>query len=169
MAVKKVVKFGHPALRTISDNIKDFSNINQLITDLFDTMYEFDGIGLAANQIAITKRIFVVDISHTDECDSPLVFINGEIEKGDGCAVDSEGCLSLPDIRINVERFNTIEYTYLDENLDQHTKKFSGLLSTVIQHENDHLNGKIITDYATPADLIKYDKALKQMKSENER
>ena len=169
MAVKKVVKFGHPALRTISDNIKDFSNINQLITDLFDTMYEFDGIGLAANQIAITKRIFVVDISHTDECDSPLVFINGEIEKGDGSVVDSEGCLSLPDIRINVERFNTIEYSYLDENLDQHTKKFSGLLSTVIQHENDHLNGKIITDYATPADLIKYDKALKQMKSENER
>ena len=169
MAVKKVVKFGHPALRTISDNIKDFSNINQLITDLFDTMYEFDGIGLAANQIAITKRIFVVDISHTDECDSPLVFINGEIEKGDGSVVDSEGCLSLPDIRINVERFNTIEYTYLDENLDQHTKKFSGLLSTVIQHENDHLNGKIITDYATPAELLKYDKALKQMKSENER
>tara|TARA_B100000927_G_scaffold83894_1_gene67348 strand:+ start:7851 stop:8360 length:510 start_codon:yes stop_codon:yes gene_type:complete len=169
MAVKKVVKFGHPALRTISDNIKDFSNINQLITDLFDTMYEFDGIGLAANQIAITKRIFVVDISHTDECDSPLVFINGKIEKGDGSVVDSEGCLSLPDIRINVERFNTIEYTYLDENLDQHTKKFSGLLSTVIQHENDHLNGKIITDYATPADLLKYDKALKQMKSENER
>ena len=169
MAVKKVVKFGHPALRTISDNIKDFSNIDQLITDLFDTMYEFDGIGLAANQIAITKRIFVVDISHTDECDSPLVFINGEIEKGDGSVVDSEGCLSLPDIRINVERFNTIEYTYLDENLDQHTKKFSGLLSTVIQHENDHLNGKIITDYATPADLLKYDKALKQMKSENER
>ena len=80
MAVKKVVKFGHPALRTISDNIKDFSNINQLITDLFDTMYEFDGIGLAANQIAITKRIFVVDISHTDECDSPLVFIKEEIE-----------------------------------------------------------------------------------------
>tara|TARA_B100001057_G_scaffold61546_1_gene54953 strand:- start:787 stop:1296 length:510 start_codon:yes stop_codon:yes gene_type:complete len=169
MAVKKVVKFGHPSLRTISENIKDFSNIDQLIIDLFDTMYEFDGIGLAANQIAITKRIFVVDISHTDECDSPLVFINGEIEKGDGSVVDSEGCLSLPDIRINVERFNTIEYTYLDENLDQHTKKFSGLLSTVIQHENDHLNGKIITDYATPADLLKYDKALKQMKSENER
>ena len=110
-----------------------------------------------------------MDISHTDECDSPLVFINGEIKKGDGSVVDSEGCLSLPDIRINVERFNTIEYTYLDENLDQHTKKFSGLLSTVIQHENDHLNGKIITDYATPADLLKYDKALKQMKSENER
>jgi len=169
MAVKKVVKFGHPALRTISDDINDFSNINQLITDLFDTMYEFDGIGLAANQIAVTKRIFVVDISHTEECDSPMVFINGEIEEGDGSVIDSEGCLSLPDIRINVERFKTIKYTYLDENLDKHTREFSGLLSTVIQHENDHLNGKIITDFATPADLLKYDKALKLMKSENER
>ena len=109
MAVKKVVKFGHPALRTISDDINDFSNINQLITDLFDTMYEFDGIGLAANQIAVTKRIFVVDISHTEECDSPMVFINGEIEEGDGSIIDSEGCLSLPDIRINVERFKTIK------------------------------------------------------------
>ena len=79
MAVQKVVTYGHPALRAISKNITDFSNIRSLIDDLFDTMYEFDGIGLAANQIGINKRIFVVDISHTEDCDSPLVFINGKI------------------------------------------------------------------------------------------
>ena len=105
MAVQKVVTYGHSALRAISKNITDFSKIRSLIDDLFDTMYEFDGIGLAANQIGINKRIFVVDISHTEECESPLVFINGKIINGDGSCVDSEGCLSLPEIRINVERY----------------------------------------------------------------
>ena len=73
----------------------------------------------------------------------------------------------MPEIRINVERYDSITYEYLDQNLEQHTKVFSGFLATVIQHENDHLDGKLITDYATPADLLKYDKALKLMKSSN--
>ena len=167
MAVQKVVTYGHPALRAISKNITDFSNIRSLIENLFDTMYEFDGIGLAANQIGLNKRIFVVDISHTEECDSPLVFINGKIINGKGSCVDSEGCLSLPEIRINVERYDSITYEYLDHNLKKHTKEFNGFLATVIQHENDHLDGKLITDYATPSDLLKYDKALKSMKSLN--
>ena len=165
MAVQKVVTYGHSALRAISKNITDFSKIRSLIDDLFDTMYEFDGIGLAANQIGINKRIFVVDISHTEECESPLVFINGKIIDGEGSCVDSEGCLSLPEIRINVERYESIIYENLDHNLEKHTKSFNGFLATVIQHENDHLDGKLITDYATPADLLKYDKALKLMKS----
>ena len=169
MAVQKVVTYGHKSLREVCTDITDFSNIEELINNLFDTMYEFDGIGLASNQIGINKRMFVVDITHTEECDSPLVFINGKIEKGNGSCVDSEGCLSLPEIRINVERFDTITYSYIDENLERCTKEFSGLLATVIQHENDHLDGKLITDYATPADLLKYDKALKLMKSNNVR
>ena len=118
MAVQKVVTYGHSALRAISKNITDFSNIRSLIDDLFDTMYEFDGIGLAANQIGINKRIFVVDLSHTEECESPLVFINGKIISGEGSCVDSEGCLSLPEIRINVERYDSITYEYLDHNLE---------------------------------------------------
>jgi peptide deformylase len=169
MAVQKVVTYGHKALRKKCANISDFTKVDSLINDLLDTMYEFDGIGLAANQIGINKRIFVVDITHTKECDTPLVFMNGQIEKGDGSCIDSEGCLSLPEIRINVERYETITYSYVDENFEKRTKEFSGLLATVIQHENDHLDGKLITDYATPADLLKYDKALKLMKSNNVR
>jgi peptide deformylase len=96
-----------------------------------------------------------------------MVFINGHIIKGEGSCVDSEGCLSLPEIRINVERYESITYEYLDHNLKSHIKEFNGFLATVIQHENDHLDGKLITDYATPADLLKYDKALKLMKSSN--
>ena len=169
MAVQKVVTYGHRALREMCTDITDFSNVDSLINDLFDTMYEFDGIGLACNQIGINKRMFVVDITHTEECDTPLVFMNGKIEQGTGSCVDSEGCLSLPEIRINVERFDTITYSYVDENFDKCTKEFSGMLATVIQHENDHLDGKLITDYATPTDLLKYDKALKLMKSNNVR
>tara|TARA_B100000497_G_C7681227_1_gene412150 strand:- start:342 stop:851 length:510 start_codon:yes stop_codon:yes gene_type:complete len=169
MAVQKVVTYGHKALREKCAKISDFTKVDSLINDLLDTMYEFDGIGLAANQIGINKRIFVVDITHTKECDTPLVFMNGQIEKGDGSCIDSEGCLSLPEIRINVERYETITYSYVDENFEKRTKEFSGLLATVIQHENDHLDGKLITDYATPADLLKYDKALKLMKSNNVR
>jgi peptide deformylase len=169
MAVQKVVTYGHRALREMCTDITDFSNVDSLINDLFDTMYEFDGIGLACNQIGINKRMFVVDITHTEECDTPLVFMNGKIEEGTGSCVDSEGCLSLPEIRINVERFDTITYSYVDENFDKYTKEFSGMLATVIQHENDHLDGKLITDYATPTDLLKYDKALKLMKSNNVR
>ena len=171
MAVKKVVTYGHPVLREVSSDITDFSNIDSLIQDLFDTMYEFDGIGLASNQIGIDKRIFVVDISHMEESDEesnkPLVFINGRVDNTVGSDVDSEGCLSLPEIRINVERYESIRYKYLDRDLNKHSTNFSGLLARIIQHENDHLDGKLITDYATPADLLKHGKALELMRAEN--
>ena len=171
MAVKKVVTYGHPVLRKVSSDITDFSNIDSLIQDLFDTMYEFDGIGLASNQIGIDKRIFVVDISHMEEADEesdkPLVFINGRVDNTVGSDVDSEGCLSLPEIRINVERYESIRYKYLDRDLNKHSTNFSGLLARIIQHENDHLDGKLITDYATPADLLKHCKALELMRAEN--
>jgi len=171
MAVKKVVTYGHPVLRKASSDITDFSNIDSLIQDLFDTMYEFDGIGLASNQIGIDKRIFVVDISHMEESDEesdkPLVFINGRVDNTVGSDVDSEGCLSLPEIRINVERYESIRYKYLDRDLNKHSTNFSGLLARIIQHENDHLDGKLITDYATPADLLKHGKALELMRAEN--
>ncbi|GIT65902.1 MAG: peptide deformylase [Candidatus Neomarinimicrobiota bacterium] len=171
MAVKKVVTYGHPVLRKVSSDITDFSNIDSLIQDLFDTMYEFDGIGLASNQIGIDKRIFVVDISHMEESDEesnkPLVFINGRVDNTVGSDVDSEGCLSLPEIRINVERYESIRYKYLDRDLNKHSTNFSGLLARIIQHENDHLDGKLITDYATPADLLKHGKALELMRAEN--
>ena len=171
MAVKKVVTYGHPVLRKVSSDITDFSNIDSLIQDLFDTMYEFDGIGLASNQIGIDKRIFVVDISHMEESDEesnkPLVFINGRVDNTVGSDVDSEGCLSLPEIRINVERYESIRYKYLDRDLNKHSTNFSGLLARIIQHENDHLDGNLITDYATPADLLKHVKALELMRAEN--
>ena len=171
MAVKKVVTYGHPVLRKVSSDITDFSNIDSLIQDLFDTMYEFDGIGLASNQIGIDKRIFVVDISHMEESDEesnkPLVFINGRVDNTVGSDVDSEGCLSLPEIRINVERYESIRYKYLDRDLNKHSKNFSGLLARIIQHENDHLDAKLITDYPTPADLLKHGKALELMRAEN--
>lgn len=167
MAVKPVVTYGHKSLRTVAQEIVDFKDINILINDLFDTMYENDGIGLAANQIGVNFKIFVVDISHTEEAESPMVFINGKIMDCSGETIDTEGCLSLPDIRIRVKRCSEILFSYLDENLVHHEKTFSGLLSTVIQHENDHLEAKLITDYASPSDLIKYEKKLNELLESN--
>ena len=171
MSVRKVVTYGHPVLKKVSSEITDFSDIESFIQDLFDTMYEFDGIGLAANQLGVDKRIFVVDISHMEESDAdsdkPLVFINGRIENPSGSCLDSEGCLSLPGIRIDVQRYESIQYSYIDENLNKCSKVFSGLLSRVIQHENDHLDGKLITDYATPSDLLEYKSHIETMRLEN--
>ncbi len=110
----------------------------------------------------------ITDFSNIDEeSDKPLVFINGRIDNTVGSDVDSEGCLSLPEIRINVERYESIRYKYLDRDLNKHSKNFSGLLARIIQHENDHLDGKLITDYATPSDLLKHGKALELMRTEN--
>ena len=93
MPVRKVVTYGHPVLKKVSSDITDFSDIQSFVQDLFDTMYEFDGIGLA-NQLGVDKGIFVVDISHMEESDAdsdkPLVFINGRIENPSGSCVDSE-------------------------------------------------------------------------------
>tara|TARA_B100000427_G_C15342167_1_gene521660 strand:+ start:236 stop:766 length:531 start_codon:yes stop_codon:yes gene_type:complete len=168
MAVRKIALYGHPALRKVSSDITDFSNIETLIEDLFDTMYEFDGIGLAANQIGIDKRIFVVDINHIEkidkEFDKPLVFINGKLDDPSGSSMSSEGCLSLPGIRAEVERYESIKYSYLDENLKKCSRVFSGLPATVIQHENDHLDGKLITDSVNPVDLAHYAKMIKDYK-----
>jgi len=169
MAIKKIVTYGHPSLRKISPDITDFSDIDSLIQDLFDTMYANDGVGLAANQININKRIFVVRLLSETADDEELVFINGKITPAPdiGYCINSEGCLSLPGVRLDVERYKVIGFTYLDRNLKECSDSFSGPLARVIQHENDHLDGKLITDYATPADLLKYGKALELMREEN--
>ena len=166
----KIVLAPDPVLKIVCDPLVQVDSHHQkLIKEMFETMYEANGVGLAAPQVGINKRIFVLDIKHMSGYGdtSPMVFMNGVIESGSGSCVDSEGCLSLPEIRINIERFDTITYSYVDENLERCTKEFSGFLATVIQHENDHLDGKLITDYATPSDILKYDKALKLMKSNN--
>ena len=146
MSVLQVVHYGDPILRKKCNEVKDFSKLSILIEDMFDTMYEEEGIGLAANQVGIDMNMFIIDIAHTDENEFPRTFINGKIIDCEGESVFSEGCLSIPQVALDVIRPESILFKYQDINQKWHEEKFDGLLSRAIQHELDHLNGVLIID-----------------------
>lgn len=150
-----ITVFGDPVLRKKAEPItKDFPNLKEFVANMFDTMYNSDGVGLAAPQVGQPIRIFVIDSTHNEE-DEPegivKAFINPEIlEKSGDEWVMNEGCLSLPEIREDVLRPETIRIKYLDEDFKEHTDIFSGFTSRVIQHEYDHLEGVMFVDYLNP-------------------
>ena len=146
MSVLQVVNYGDPILRKKCDKVKDFSKLSTLIENMFDTMYEEEGIGLAANQVGVDMNMFIIDISHTSENEFPRIFINGTIIKVDGECAFSEGCLSIPQVALEVIRPESILFKYQDINQKWHEEKFDGLLARAIQHEMDHLNGVLIID-----------------------
>ncbi|MEE9165944.1 MAG: peptide deformylase [Candidatus Neomarinimicrobiota bacterium] len=150
MTVLPVVKYGETILRKKMRSVEDISQLSILVDDMFDTMYEEDGIGLAANQVNVNLNLCVIDISHTEESDSPFVFINGKILEKWGESVMEEGCLSVPGIRVDVSRSEGIRFRYEDLSGADHEEKLEGLLARVIQHEMDHLNGRLILDRVSP-------------------
>jgi len=146
-----IVAYGDPILKKIATDIdKDYPELQKLISDMFDTMYYANGVGLAAPQIGLPIRLFIVDISEDEEDGTPgykKVFINAKILEETGEAwLFNEGCLSIPDIRENVSRKPNIKITYLDENFVEHTDDVDGMPARVIQHEYDHIEGKLFTD-----------------------
>ncbi|WP_029281504.1 peptide deformylase [Pedobacter sp. R20-19] len=146
-----IVAYGDPILKKIATDIdKDYPELEKLISDMFDTMYYANGVGLAAPQIGLPIRLFIVDISEDEEDGTPgykKVFINAKILEETGEAwLFNEGCLSIPDIRENVSRKPNIKVTYLDENFIEHTDDVDGMPARVIQHEYDHIEGKLFTD-----------------------
>ena len=118
--------------------------IRELIDDMFDTMYEADGVGLAAPQVGILKRIAVIDI--TEDCSDPIVLINPEILETEGEQRGSEGCLSVPGKSGKVERPNKVVARAFDENMNEFESEAEGLLARCILHENDHLDGVVYVD-----------------------
>ena len=153
MAVLPVVKYGDPILRKKTSKVVEFDNLDSLIDDMFDTMYEEEGIGLAANQVGKNINLMVLDVSHLEEFETvePMVLINSKIVDTEGEVEIEEGCLSIPDIRASIIRPETITLSFKDENGVEKNEKYSGMMSRVIQHEIDHLNGKFFTDYLSPA------------------
>lgn len=152
--------YGDPILRKVAKDIdKNYPNINVLIDNMFETMYAANGVGLAATQVGLDIRLFIVDASpfaedeeYADIADKlkdfKKVFINAKILKESGEEWKfNEGCLSLPDIREDVKRKDTILIEYLDENFVKHTEAFSDLRARVIQHEYDHIEGILFTDH----------------------
>ncbi len=155
-----IVAYGEPVLRKVGKDItSDYPKLEELLVNMWETMYNAHGVGLAAPQIGLPIRVFLVDTSPfsddedlTSEQQKALkdfkkVFINAKIEAETGDEWDfNEGCLSIPDIREDVKRKPEITITYLDENFKEHTETYDGLLARVIQHEYDHIEGVLFTD-----------------------
>ena len=169
MSVLEVVNYGDPILRKKCQPVSDFSKLPSFVEDMFDTMYEEEGIGLAANQVGADINLFIIDIAHTDEKEFPRIFINGEITKSYGESVFSEGCLSIPGQFAEIERPAECTLKYIDYNGKEKELKADGLLATCIQHEVDHLNGILFIDYLSKLKKDMIIKKLVKKKKEIER
>jgi peptide deformylase len=149
MARLPIIEFPDPRLRTVARPVKEVdTRIRQLIDDMFETMYAAPGIGLAATQVDVHECLLVLDVS--EEKTHPLVFINPEILQSEGSQVYQEGCLSVPGIYADVKRAEKIRVRALDRDGQAFEIDADGLLAVCIQHEMDHLAGKVFVDYLSP-------------------
>lgn len=148
--------YGQPVLRKETEEIENTPELKQLIADMFETLTQAEGCGLAAPQVGKPWRLFVVDGSELaedyPECkDFKRVFINPELlEESEETCTYSEGCLSLPGISENVVRPERVVMRYLDENFQEHEEEFTGFCARIVQHEYDHLEGHVFTDRISP-------------------
>ena len=151
MAKLEILEFPDARLRTRARLVQpaDFTAaFQQLIDDMFETMYAAPGIGLAASQVDVHLRFMVIDVS--EERNAPLVFINPEIRQHEGTQVSHEGCLSVPGIQAEVDRYASLRVAALDRHGQPFELDADGLLAVCIQHEMDHLDGKLFVDYLSP-------------------
>ena len=152
MAQLPILEFPDPRLRTKATEVDvrwlEQVETQQLIDDMFETMYEAPGIGLAASQVDVHRRFMVIDIS--EDRSRPLVFVNPRITESSGEQVYQEGCLSVPGIFADVARAETIAVSALDRHGQAFEMRVDGLLAVCIQHEMDHLEGRLFVDYLSP-------------------
>lgn len=149
MAVLEVLRFPDERLRTVAKDVETVNDdIRNLVSDMFETMREEKGIGLAATQVDVHQRVIVIDVSENQ--DNPMVLINPEIIERDGVTISEEGCLSVPNNYAKVERAETVKVRALNEQGEQYEQDADGLLAICIQHEMDHLIGKLFVDYLSP-------------------
>jgi peptide deformylase len=149
MALLSIINLPDPLLRQISTPVERFDDeLRRLIADMFETMYDAPGVGLAGVQVGVTRRLLTVDVADDDETPHPIAMINPEILfLSDTMKSHEEGCLSVPDTRLEIERPAMVRVRYFDPDGKQHELEAEGLLATAIQHEYDHLEGKLIVDF----------------------
>ncbi|MFN3941413.1 MAG: peptide deformylase [Flavobacterium sp.] len=159
--VLSIVAYGDPVLRKVASPISnDYPNFTNLVQNMFETMYQANGVGLAAPQVGLPIRLFVIDTTPFSDSDDlseeekkqlngfKKVFVNAKIEKEEGEPWNfNEGCLSIPDVREDVSRKPLVTITYQDEDFQTKTETFDGLIARVIQHEYDHIEGILFTDH----------------------
>lgn len=147
MAVLPILTYPNPVLREPATPVQEVTDeIRQLVEDMAETMYDAPGVGLAANQVGVAKRIFVIDVAADDEPSDLKVFINPEITGQAGTQTWNEGCLSFPSATEDIKRAETVTVKALDVDGNEFTLEADGLLAVAIQHENDHLNGVLMID-----------------------
>jgi peptide deformylase len=162
MGLLNVLHFPDPRLRTRAVPVDDVDDtVRQLVDDMFETMYGAPGIGLAATQVNIHRRVIVIDISETK--DQPLCLINPEITASDGIEEMEEGCLSVPGVFEKINRANRITVRALDRDGETFTLDIDGLLAVCIQHEMDHLEGKLFIDYLSELKRTRIRKRLQKL------
>jgi peptide deformylase len=154
MSLLPIIEIPDPLLRAQSEPVESIGDdVKRLIADMFETMYEAPGIGLAAIQVAVPRRLLVIDLQDPEEeggepVKRPYVFINPEIvERSDARKIYNEGCLSIPDQYAEVERPDVVRARWIDENGRSQEGEFGGLMSVCLQHEVDHLNGVLFIDH----------------------
>lgn len=146
MARLDILHYPDPRLRRVAKPVNEVTDeIRTLIDDMFETMYAAPGIGLAATQVNVTRRVVVIDVS--DDRSEPIALVNPEILEKEGVEVMQEGCLSVPDVYENVQRAERVKVRYLDRDGNTVEREADGLLAVCIQHEIDHLDGKLFVDY----------------------
>ncbi len=159
MALLEILTIPDPKLKTKAEKVTQFdADLQRLTEDMFETMYAAPGIGLAATQVDVHKRVVVMDISENN--DEPRVFINPVITEKDGIQTYEEGCLSVPGIYAKVKRANQITVSFQDVQGETHALTADGLLAVCVQHEIDHLNGIVFLDHLS---ALKRKMALKKL------
>lgn len=166
MALVDVIHYGNPILRKKCDPVSDFDRLPDIVDTMFDSMYEEEGVGLAANQIGLDMNLFVIDITHTEETEEPGVYVNIKILDTKGESQYEEGCLSIPGVQLTVTRPEeiTVQFQMLDG--EEKTETVNGFLARAMQHEIDHLKGIMIVDRVSSLVRMQYQQELKALERE---
>jgi peptide deformylase len=161
MATLEILHYPDKRLRTVAEPVDVVDDsIRSLVDDMLETMYAAPGIGLAATQVNVHKRVIVMDLS--EEKNQPMCFINPEILNSEGVEQTEEGCLSVPDIFETVERAERVTVKALDRDGKEFTLEADGLLAVCIQHEMDHLLGNLFVDYLSPLKQLRVKKKIQK-------
>jgi peptide deformylase len=151
VSVRPVRIYGDPVLRTKTRDVRDFDDtLRALVADLYETMAAYSGVGLAANQVGVAQRVFVVDVPHEDGTHDRFAVVNPVVDQRRGKEKGEEGCLSMPGILEEVDRAASVRVRGFDEHGQPLEKLVSGFLARAIQHETDHLDGVLFTDRLSP-------------------
>ena len=159
----EILQFPDERLRRLSQPVIDFNQeLKALAERMLEIMYESNGIGLAAPQVNQTVRLIVVDVS--EGRDNPRIFVNPKIKQSSGSVDSSEGCLSVPEIRTTIKRYESVKVEYLDLSGEKHEEPLNDLMSICVQHEIDHLDGKLFIDYVPNIKLQRLKKKIAKNK-----